>query len=76
MSTEEKMYKTLLFWIPLMIEQSRGALKGLGTEVTAVRSLIVVAPLVVGQPGRPSEALPTVHTLEGMIRLLGLLCRA
>lgn len=59
-----------------MVEQSRGAFKGLGAEVAAVRPLIVVTPLVVGQPGRPPETLPTVHTLEGMVRLLGLLGRA
>lgn len=53
-----------------MVEESRGPLEGLGAEVTAVRSLIVVAPLVVREPGRPPEALAAVHTLEGMVRLL------
>lgn len=37
--------------IPLVVEESRGALEGLGAEVAAVRSLIVVAPLVVSEPG-------------------------
>lgn len=34
-----------------MVEQSRGAFEGLGAEVAAVGSLIVVAPLMVGEPG-------------------------
>lgn len=59
-----------------MVEQSGGALEGLGTEVAAIGSLVVVAPLVVGEPGRPPEALATVQTPEGMVRLLGLLGRA
>lgn len=59
--------------IPLVVQESRGTLEGLGAEVAAVRSLIVVAPLVVGEPGRPPEALAAVHTLEWMIRLLRLL---
>lgn len=63
-------------FVPLMVEQSGGALEGLGAEVAAVGSLIVVAPLVVGESGRPPKALSTVQTLERMVRLLGLLCRA
>lgn len=59
-----------------MVQQSRGAFEGLGTEVAAVGSLIVVTPLVVGEPGRPPKALATVHTLEGMIRMLRVLGRA
>lgn len=50
-----------------MIEQSRRTLEGLGAQVAAVGSLIVVAPLVVGEPGRPPEAFATVQTLEGMV---------
>lgn len=68
--------KRVSLWVPLVVEQSRGALEGLGAEGAAVWSLIVVAPLVVCQPGRPPEALPTVHALEGVVRLLGLLGRA
>lgn len=43
--------KIILVWVPLVIEQSRGAFEGLGTEVAAVGPFIVVAPQVVGQPG-------------------------
>lgn len=68
-----RMVNAIISEVPLVVEQSRGAFEGLGAEVAAVWSLIVVAPLVVGQPGRPPEALATVHTLEGMVRLLRLL---
>ena len=68
-----KALNKFLTWVPLVVEQSRGALEGLGAEVAAVGSLVVVAPLVVRQPGGPPEALTTVQTLERMIGLLGLL---
>ena len=58
-----------------MVEQCGGALEGLGTEVAAVGPLIVVAALVVRQPGRPAEALAADQTFEGMVRLLLVLGR-
>lgn len=57
--------------LPLVVEECRGALEGLGAEVAAVRPLVVVAALMVGQSGRPFEALSTIQALERVFGVLG-----